>query len=82
MPVRRNYPVGALGEPSDRPPPDHGTDRPPRLAAVPEGVGDRRSPGRTVVALDEPDGLRALLRRDAQGRDVGPLPRLHREIPA
>lgn len=82
MPVCSDDPVDALCEPPDRPPPDQGTDRPPRLTAVPEGVSNCRSPGRTVPALHEPDRLRALLRRDAESFDVAALPRLHRKIPA
>ena len=82
MSVCGDDPVDALCEPPDRPPPDHGPDGPPRLAAMPKGVSDRRSPGRTMPTLNEPDRLRALRGSDAQSLDVAALPRFDRQTGA
>ena len=80
MSVCGDDPVNALCQPRDRAPPDDGADGPPRLTAMPKGTCDRRSPGRTMPALDEPDRLRALRRSDAESLDVAALPRLNRKV--
>ena len=80
MPVCGDDAVDTLCEPPDRPPSDQGPDGPPRLAAMSKGVSDRRSPGRTMPTLDEPNRLRALRRSDAESLDVAALPRLNRKV--